>query len=294
MIVLKLKGGLGNQMFQYAYGYALANKYGDELVLDISDYKKDKLRTYKIGLFNLSYKKTTDKKQIPFVIRFFENKYINKLLYKLNISKIKMFNWIYFLQTHSNHVENENNFGEFKNLYVSGYWQNQSYFIGYENDISCEFKQSYEFENEVKQIINRIVNSNSVALHIRRGDYLLPKNSRYNVKKEYYDEAINKMLNMTNDCNLFVFSDDIKWAKEMYDHLENINFVSLKTKNNDIDEIICMSKCKNNINSNSTFSWWAAWLNNNENKIIINPDRYWDRGMIPKDWIVLNDCGLEI
>jgi len=271
MIIVKIQGGLGNQMFQYAYGYALAKRYGMKMTLD----------THSCDIYE--YKK------LPFLIKLFESKYINKLLRLIKVGKIHLPKFIYYLQIHFDFRNNEEEFKKNKNVYISGYWQDPRFFKSYEKDLVKEFTPKYAFKTSVKKIINNIESNNSVSVHVRRGDYLLKKNRRFQIKDEYYQKAIKKISDNVDQPKLYFFSDDIDWCKKYFKDVVQATFINLEGENADINEMMCISRCKHNINANSSFSWWASWLNNNCNKIVICPDRYWNRGMIPKDWIVIEN-----
>lgn len=273
MITTKLSGGLGNQMFQYATGYVTAQKKNEELILDISNYnnhsKRDTLRQFELlKFFNISYTKTIHI-QTPFLIHFYQ-KIKNKLLpinpYEFNINV-------------------------FKKNKLNGYFQNEKYFKKYRKDLSIEFtlkKQS----NIFKETKNTIKFTESIAMHIRRGDYVTNSfaNDHHGVLLfSYYEKAYETLTNnVKKSCTLFVFSDDISWCKEHVKFQSDITFVSCKELSS-AEELILMSLCTHNIIANSTFSWWAAWLNQNRNKIVIAP-KNWTKNVnsndiIPASWI---------
>ena len=123
------------------------------------------------------------------------------------------------------------------------------------------------------QIFEKIEKTNTVSIHIRRGDYLKDKQRNNICNVEYYKLAIEKIKTYIEHPSFFVFSDDINWCKENFQN-EEFNFIDWNTGNNSFIDMQLMSNCKHNIIANSSFSWWAAWLNINSNKIIIGP-MYW-------------------
>jgi hypothetical protein len=172
-----------------------------------------------------------------------------------------------------------------KNSDLIGYFQSEKYF---EN---CKDLIRYHFEfNESLLIDNFIPNSDrSCSIHIRRGDYLNLQDYHPFPGMEYYKKSINYMRDHGVE-NFFLFSDDIPWCKHQFSNENGINYIE---GNIDIKDLALMSSCKNNIIANSSFSWWGAWLNLNENKIIVAPSKWFGPAKIGvitddlycKDWI---------
>ncbi len=285
MILVKLRGGLGNQLFQYALGRNLALKNNTELVLDIADIDSYKygIRTYSLSHFNIKARiATTDDlnkfKQSPFV-KFTD---LFKTYYKKNIIIEKQFGFdkrILNIKPPS---------------YISGfsYWQNEKYFKEIEDTIRRDLTLKGPQIDEFNKIRNSIITSNSVSLHIRRTDYLIKKHQDIytQCKPDYYKDALQIINSKYPNSKVFVFSDDIVWVKNNLNLTSATIYVS-DGKLTDYQELILMSSCKNNIIANSTFSWWGAWLNNNKNKIVISPKNWYtdgktcEDGLIPKTWI---------
>ncbi|MFH1461878.1 MAG: alpha-1,2-fucosyltransferase [bacterium] len=283
MIITKLQGGLGNQMFQYAIGRFLAQKNKTELKLDLSFYcnkQNEPQRIYSLENFNIKENIATQKE-----IEDFE-KYKNK-------SGWKHFFYKSFFTNDSIYVkEKQFNFDPkvlktYDNSYLDGYWQNEKYFKSIENIIRENFTLKNKLPDNLQNILTKIKNPNSISLHIRRGDYVNKEN--YNVLPiEYYNEAIKIITEKNSDIHLFIFSDDIVWAKNNLNTEFPITFIY---GNKDYQDLILMSLCKHNIIANSSFSWWGAWLNSNPNKIVIAPKKWFNKteinteDLIPKSWI---------
>lgn len=262
MLKIALKGGLGNQMFQYAHGRKLMIVNKKEVVLDLSFFKEIvgtnvTQRDYKLENFNIAdIKKTYSKKQSLL------DKILSKIFRKLGIQK-------------------------------EGYFQSELYFKEIEDTIRKEFKLKEPLSPLAQNFLNQIIQTPlSVSLHVRRGDYV--NNLKTNLVHgscdiEYYKKSIDYMKDKLKDPTFFIFSDDIEWVKENI-KIDKSVFVSGPTVK-DYEELILMSECSNNIIANSTFSWWGAWLNPNPNKIVIGP-KQWTRKktsnklkMLPKDWV---------
>jgi hypothetical protein len=177
-----------------------------------------------------------------------------------------------------------------KDVYLNGYWQSEYYFEPIKGILRKEFTLKEVLIGQNAELAERIKNSNSVSLHIRRGDYVDNKEvSEFHgtCSPEYYKKAI-EFLKAKGDLEVFVFSDDIQWAKENL-RADKINFVA--QNNPGYIDMNLMALCKHNIIANSSFSWWAAWLNQSPSKIVIAPQKWFaDPGrqtpdIYPKNWI---------
>lgn len=268
MIVVQLSGGLGNQLFQYGLGRKLSIKNKTDLYLYTQNLKNFHTKR-DLCLDNLN----TQFKEI-------------KTLNNLKIIKEKFFHYDPLVHLIKN------------NSFLKGYWQSEKYFKDIRNFLLKEITPKNKLHDSYYELEKEIINSDSVSIHIRRGDYLCSKNIQFHgvCSLDYYDKSIKHLLEKgkTKSYTFFVFSDDIKWAKEnlRYDSL-NMKYIS---KENDsslfLEEFFLMSKCKHNIIANSTFSWWAAWINQNPNKIVIAPVQWFSQSnknitkdLIPSNWI---------
>jgi hypothetical protein len=254
MIQINPKGGLGNMLFQIAAGYALAYKLGTDWAV----------LTPQSNIHGDMY-----------------NKYKSNILSKIP-----------FINTGYKHpIYNEPSF-EYsplpleKNITLDGFFQSEKYFSHYKNLILDLFLQDCSYLNEAKSQIGLYNTSSTVSLHIRRGDYLKYPNHHPQPPIEYY----NRSLNLFPNHNILVFSDDINWCKE---NLNRNNLFYIEN-NPDVVDLYLMSLCDNNIITNSTFSWWGAWLNKNSNKIITVPNiwfgssiKHSSKDLIPNSWKIL-------
>ncbi len=279
MIIIRITGGLGNQMFQYAVAKSLAKKNDDIFKLDISFYPKQTLRKYELNLFNIEENIATKDE----IIRLAGNEnFWFKIKRKLGLNP-KRPNSYYAEKEIA--VFDKELFNKQSDIYLDGYWQNENYFKDIRNEILKDFTLKQDISKEAKEYLKQIQNSNSVSLHVRRGDYV--QNSNTNkihgvCDLNYYKRAIKYILEKMDNPMFFIFSDDIKWCKENFDFLENKIFVD-KTKSA-IEDLELMKNCKHNIIANSTFSWWGAWLNENNEKIVIGPKQWF----VKKEWKNLN------
>jgi hypothetical protein len=255
VIIVKITGGLGNQLFQYAIGKALSLKLGCELVLDISFYPQQKLRKYELEQFQIEARLAT-KSEINkaggghnIVARLIRRVGLTSLLYPKYIKEIES-------TVYLSAIDNCN-----VGSYLDGYWQNPSYFDEYKEQLGIELTPIRDLSKQAQVWLERIEADNSVSLHVRRGDYALNEhtNSVHGLcSVEYYQNAVEYMHTKLDNPTFYIFSDDIQWCKNNLDSIDNLNFVDdTKTA---IDDLILMKNCKANIIANSTFSWWGAYL----------------------------------
>jgi len=296
MIYIYLQGGLGNQMFQFAFASILADKHKCKLYLDTSfyrsSYNKNNIfnRTFELYIFNNHYNIAT-KQQILFLK---SNKFINiiKNLFGYSILNLYKESAIKF---------NYKIFDYKIPLYLEGYFQSYKYLHNYESFINELFQfNSFLLTKENKDILNSYKFSTTISVHIRRGDYIAIKeinNIHGFIGLDYYKNAINFIINILQINYQFIFfSDDIQWVKNNFSALNNkITFIDFNEDKNSWMNMYLMSKCDHNIIANSSFSWWGAWLNKNPSKIVICPRKWYNDNeknhdsidLIPESWIRL-------
>lgn len=287
MIITNLTGGLGNQLFQYATGRRLAQIHKTELFLDTTTFNTYKLHNYSLYHFNIIENLATEK-ELKYFIK--ENKIYNKIYGYINKFIPYKYKKIAIEIPHSKFLSGILKLP--KNAYLQGYWQDERYFKEIRDILLREFTIKESLNYDDTNILNNINKCNSVSLHIRRGDYVTNKNTSqtYNAcSLDYYYNAIKKIKKETVNPYFFIFSDDIPWAQENL-KIKNCEFINHNSSKNYID-LFLMTKCKHNIIANSSFSWWGAWLNNNPQKIIIAPkkwfaiEKYNNTKIIPDNWI---------
>lgn len=287
MVAVNIYGGLGNQLFQYAFGKSLAILKNEDLYVDSSPFENYDLRNFQLDKFNVSYKQSTFNKLGIYNIN---NKYKLHALRLIN-KYLKFFSNIFFekeLWVFDDSVFNSKSF-----LYI-GYWQSFKYFENIRELLLHEFTLKSSIGTSNLDILSKITSSNSISLHVRRGDYVATSsNHKISVCSiAYYEEAIKIMINEIKDPVFFIFSDDIEWVKL------NLNLTSLTCEyvdnnhNNPEFDLELMKNCKHNIIANSTFSWWGAWLNPTIGKKVIAPNVWMyglpvSKDLVPSDWILL-------
>lgn len=291
MIIAKLIGGLGNQLFQYAAARSLALKHGVEAKVDSSVLETDTKGVYTQRKFELSsfaadIQIANEKELKPFL-----NKYNSKFIRTLQRNAPGLFSTLYV-------KENGNRFnmgflGWPANTYLDGFWQSELYFKFYEEEIRSDLEFNAEIKNKNKDLANKINSLNSVSLHVRRGDYvsLASANQFHGLcSLDYYNEAVKTIADKAGAIELFVFSDDQTWCKQNLKFNFPIHFVET---NDAYSDMYLMTQCKHNIIANSSFSWWGAWLNANENKVVVAPKKWFNEpsidttDVIPIEWLQL-------
>ena len=221
---------------------------------------------------------------LPLMAQMLSNNYINKMLRVLKINNFKIGQWNYVLQNRSR--ENVTLPKKFTNIYLDGYWQNLSWIRSYKDQIRRQISVK-GISEKAKEMVHDEIESNSVAVHVRRTD-LLSDNSDIQ-EGFYYCNAINYIEQNVKNPRYYIFSDDINWClKNLFKDIQiDSNRIIFSNNKSAEDDFICMMNSKHNIIANSTFSWWAAWLNKNDNQIVISPNFGKRKDILPKEWIVL-------
>lgn len=275
MIVSKLKGGLGNQLFQYAVGRQISLRLKSPLILDSSEYTNNPLRRMQIQYFNTNciYIENTLTRSVVNLFKKLKKfqVYVEKetFAYDKDINKIKWF------------------------TQIDGYWQNYNYFLEIKDILKKEFMPK-QLDDKNRKILTQIESQqNSVCLHIRRGDLLDPETNKVHgiMNLDYYKRNIDYLQRKVSNLYFFVFSDDIQWAKENIKET-NVYFLDFNSSDEAYKDFALMRACKHFIIPNSTLSWWAAWLRIG-NGIVIAPKRWLSNrnlelygNLMPEDWIL--------
>ena len=285
MDVVLIFNGLGNQMSQYAF---YLNKYkrnsDTKAVFYSSDANHNGYELDKVFNIQKPENNTLSNLFIFLTKKLFPCKVIKKLLSFLHIVKII---------TESMDYDYNPELLKKGNAIITYYWGGwHSY--KYIEDVKNEIKDKFIFEyskigERNLQIINEMRNTNSISVHIRRGDYLNKVNSRWGgvVNNDFYRKAFG-FINNINNKYFYFFTDDCEWVRENY-KFERMIVVDWNQGSNSWMDMVLMSNCKININPNSTFSWWASWLNMQNDRTVYVPDRFVvdhkSKDFYPIDWI---------
>ena len=295
MIISKIQGGLGNQLFCYFCSYSFINNQNFQLLLDIYDYKfyrKD--RPFFLDKFDINYK-IADKKYIKKFRYLNYSKIDYSIFQKYNINKYKnkKQNNIYFKKYNQNKELNHHRKNIIDNSYLDGYWQNFDYLVDFKEYIYKKINLKKKFIDFNSNLLNKIKQPQSISMHIRRDDLLRKPFSDiyYTCNLDYYYNAIKFFDSKFSTPKYFIFTDDVEWVKSKFPSNNKFFIVSI-LKLSDYSEFYLMKNCKNHIISNSTFSLWSAWLAEEEHSFIITP-KYWFKKnsskIYPSNWIEINN-----
>lgn len=283
-------GGLGNQLFQYAAGRSLAMKRGVELLLDLSFLNSDAgdkhtRRQLEIDLFNTSYLLSSAKDLEKFTSPDIFKRFVARIMGNTELVNEKGFEF------------DPHFFSYPRNTYLNGFWQSEKYFGHIRGTLLKEFAVKNSVPERCREIAEAMNSSNSVSLHIRRGDYVSNKNaSEFHgvLPLDYYYNAITYLKQKTGaSLNVFIFSDEMDWVKENLQTTEDLTYIDFNKNENSVYDLYLMTQCRHNIIANSSFSWWGAWLNQHPGKIVIAPKQWFKsadlntKDLIPAEWVRL-------
>lgn len=292
MIVTRLIGGLGNQMFQYAVGRAVARRSKALLALDVSGFANYDLRRYELAEFNIAAHVASEKQLISLGVVSKPPTFINRLLKRMGYAAPE-----HVLReasfTYDSRIESAS-----APVYLDGYWQSEKYFVHIAEELRQEFslRDAWDEANEAMAAQIRAAGSGAVSLHIRRGDYVSNAHTaQYHgvCSLDYYRDAVSHIASHIEQPHFFVFSDDHAWVKENLQIDFPMTLVQVNSADRGINDMMLMKSCRHHVIANSSFSWWGAWLNPHADKIVIAPREWFKqsgndtRDLIPASWIRL-------
>lgn len=296
MVIIQLAGGLGNQMFQYALYLQFQNLHKEVKIDDVAGFAEDEKRDPVLSAFGITYEKA-DPKEI-------EQMLDASLLFWHRVRR-KLFG-----RKRKSYFEADKRFKPeiftWDDIYLEGYWQTEKYFM----PVADQVREAFDVDrllaaqngeasrsgdetaqiqsSQVQAYLQKITDTQSVSLHIRRGDYLTPENQALFggiCTEAYYREAMRRMREQYPGCQFFLFTNDKEWARDRFSGGEagkeaagDVIVVDLP-RDSDQEEFALMSRCKHHILANSSFSWWASYLNPNPAKTILAPSKWlngWD------------------
>ena len=271
MIIIQLKGGLGNQMFQYALYRELLHRGKEVKIDDVTGFEHDKLRIPVLDRFGIEYEKATPEE----VVAITDSKMdiFSRIRRKLTGRKTKEI------------VEVEGIFDpqilELDEAYLVGYWQSEKYFTSPEviehlQETFSKRPQEIMHDSVSWTTLQQIECCESVSIHVRRTDYLDAEHIKiHNLCSEtYYKNAISMVRQKHPNAVFFIFTDDKEWCKE---HFKGHNFINVELQEGeftDVADMLLMSRCKHHIIANSSFSWWSAWIGDTPEKMVIAPAKW--------------------
>lgn len=308
MIIIQLAGGLGNQMFQYALYLQLKSLGREVKVDDVSGFAQDMQRAPSLAPFGVTYErparkeleKMLDSSMLPWqrVRRKLFGRHKQSYFEESKLFMPEVFSW--------------------DDIYLEGYWQTERYFHAVADQVRAVYDtdrlidwlrreglwdgkgRDFTEKNQggrdrigtggktAEQYLKEINNECSVSVHVRRGDYLTPENQALFggiCTDAYYIEGIRRMREIHPQCRFYLFCNDKDWESGATWKEDNVERVTLSGNQRDVDyaEFVLMSRCKHHILANSSFSWWASYLNANPDKTVLAPDR-WLNGIDCRDY----------
>lgn len=289
MIVARISDGLGNQLFQYAAGRALAVRLGTALGFDPSLLRRDPSRRYELHRFNVRGGVISSAHKT--LIRLSTSPRLRAVRPALRA----ILPGVAYTHFQDRNAGYDPTFASLSgNVYLDGYWQSEKYFAGIADDIRKELTLRTAADEQNQRAWRRIAATpQSVCVHVRRGDYL--SNPAYRVKYpicdlDYYERALRTVREELEDPSFFVFSDDPDWAQSSLQFDGPAEFLDFNVGKQDYADLYLMSACRHFIIANSTFSWWGAWLAEGLDKLVIAPRQWFASGaghsdnLIPASW----------
>ena len=282
MLEVKLCGGLGNQMFQYAFCLYLRSAQ-NKVRLNISDYRVHRHHQgFELErVFGIKEDYNREKSDWGINTNIWHIRLIQKLFRIEIVSRSECHEVIAVTNVPYKKI--------CQNLFMVGYWQDYLYIEPIERELRRRFQfPSLTGKNE--EFYCKMKERETVAIHVRRGDYLKIGGMGSICNYEYYKKAIRYMMEKIEQPTFIFFSDDPEWCKEKFKNLEAW-FVDWNKGENSYKDMQLMSLCKHNIIANSTFSWWGAWLNSSDEKLVVAPERWWpqieENTLCGKQWVLI-------
>lgn len=281
MVISRLWGGLGNQLFQYAAGYALARSRGTKLLLDPTQCRLDANRPYELDHLNVTGKiwSEPERKWIERLIRVFRppeqttRGWAQVLKRRMAPGLSRFFSYVG--DRHAGYQSEIT--AQRGHIYLAGTWADEKYFRDYAEEIRHEFRFKSTPDDENQRALDQIQTTRSVCVHVRRGDYVQIADTRERFgtcSLDYYQEAVHHIVESATGCTAFVFSDDPAWTAE---HLQlpcpTVHVIHNVGKRN-YEDLRLMAACQHFVIANSTFSWWGAWLSEQAGKTVVAPKRW--------------------
>lgn len=281
MILVQLKGGLGNQMFQYAAGRSLALKYQAPLLLDTGSYEPKQAGLYALNGLNIQAGIAT-----PADLAAFKQGTVGKVLNRVLPA-------LYRRVYKEPHFEYDPRFFDTRPpVYLRGYWQSWRYFEAVQDTLRNDFTFAIPFSQNILNKAAELQAGESIAMHFRRGDYTDATTAAYHgiCEPAYYDAAARYMLTRHPHAKFYIFTNDPAWVKDNLPEGIPYEIVSGELSHTQYEDLFLMSRCRHQVIANSSFSWWAAWLNTYEKKRVVAPAKWFAaagldaKDLVPASW----------
>jgi hypothetical protein len=288
MIVVKLMGGLGNHLFQYAVGRHLAEIHGTALKLDLSFFATYDLHTYSIWPFNI-IENIASEEEVRY-LKYGKQSLVGRAVRRA-LRKTPVFSATYCKESGFQFDSSVLCLPD--GVYLEGYWQSEKYFSGIAELIRREFTVKTPPTGRNEELGTRMASCEAVSMHIRRGSYLKPPYNEVHgtCSMAYYSRCVSLVAERVRDPHFFVFSDDPQWANDNLELEYPTTVVDHNGAETDFEDLRLMTRCKHHIVANSTFSWWGAWLSQREGKTVFAPRLWFAKDevatddLIPVEWV---------
>ena len=281
MIIINIMGGLGNQMFQYAAAKHLSVINRTTLKIDTSNFDRctpNRDHTLQLNSFRITAPQAS-RSEIADYRR-------TGLKHKLHMVSLLKVLGLCGAKSETPRLYSEPAGSAFKpgfldlgpKTYLIGYFNSYKYFDAVRQSLIEEFSPREEISDAARGVLASIADSNSVSVHVRRGDYVADPNIRKDLEgvitDRYYQNAVNYMSERVSHPHFFIFSDDMPWVKENLRPSHKVTHVDFNSQQRGFEDLWLMSRCKHNITAGgSTFSWWAAYLNTNKEKVVVRTEK---------------------
>ena len=286
MIIVKLIGGLGNQLFQYALGRHLADIHGTTLKIDITGFETYKLHKYSLGSFRIieDFAAVEEIEELTTRTKGIFERLLGRRpkRARTHIREKRLFHF------------NKRICRLPDNVYLDGYWQSEKYFRSISGILRDEFVVKDPQQGRDRELADIIATKQAVSVHIRRADYVTNEKTKQVhglCSLDYYSVCMDRIAGMIEEPHFFVFSDDPEWARQNLKHACPITVVDQNGADKNYEDLRLMSQCRHHIIANSSFSWWGAWLNARDGKIVFAPKVWYAKAneylkdVTPAEWI---------
>ncbi|MGZ0171051.1 MAG: alpha-1,2-fucosyltransferase [Planctomycetales bacterium] len=293
MIVTRLIGGLGNQMFQYAFGSYLANQTDQELLIDVSGFETYSLHALAINHFSISADQLAPGQRRRIPGRYQGTSRLRDAVRQLTGRFQRTDNAPFKLRREKPFGFHSRYLAPRRDLYLDGYWQSEAFFPDMRTRLRQEFNLSDPLSQQSTAIADQMTQCESVAVHVRRGDYVTnPETGRIyrNLNADYYRACLRNLQQFVPDLRVFLFSNDIDWCRQHLDMGIPFSPVTHNDASTAYEDLYLMSQCRHAIIANSTFSWWGAFLGADQTgRRVYYPDPWFCPGTLNGDSVGCND-----
>ncbi|HUP77830.1 MAG TPA: alpha-1,2-fucosyltransferase [Pirellula sp.] len=292
MFVSRIEGGLGNQLFQLAFGMQLSAIHGTELLLDFTSFANKPLHGLQLDRFAIEATELTERVSQIIPTRYQSHKPSNRLRSFLTIGQLRLVRERPF-GFHQSYMKTPDG------CYLVGYWQSERFFMGVREEVKRQFRPRAPLSYQSECLREKMLNCSSIAVHLRRGDYLNQSadSAILNLERDYYLHSVGDRLAERSGAKVFVFSNEINWCRRNLDFGCPTHFVEHNNAMAGYEDLWLMTAADCVVMANSTFSWWGAYLNERPNAKIYSPSHWFklntlnDQDLACEGWTLVEEGG---